>query len=617
MSSPLMRRPGIPTGTAMAPRLCALLAVLALFAPAPGTIPRAYAHAGESAEATATEWWAGPAVSGSWFDPARSGEGVIVQFLPDGSANAFWFTYPPAGEAGAQAWMVGQGGVVDGDTLRFDTVYRPLGARFGEQFDPADVDLVPWGTMEMQFADCGNATLRYAGPPAFGAGEQTLVRLTEIDEVDCAGASRDLLASGARAPSGLRSRSGAWFVPSRSGEGWIVEELTSGYTAVIWFTFSPDGHQAWTIGVGERIGDRVVIADNRIAGGTRFGAAFDAADVELPPWGTLELHFEDCGNARVSYRSVLPGFGAAVRDSERLVSLGGQACLDALPGAAASGSWSEHATMPGPPQSEHDLAVAEGRFYVLGGFGDPRGFKRYDPAANAWSVLSPLPAGRDHPSAFAIDGGVYLVGGAHSGGGDQSHAAYRYDLASGTWAPVPELGDGYGSRAAVLNGHAWVGNANGNLQQFDPLHRRVRRIDDYDGPYRDHGQVLAFLGEIWLLGGRMPDTGRVSIYDPASGLWREGPPMQRKRGGFAAAVVDQRIVVGGGEVLRPGVYVERSSESYAAGSEGWVLGPNLPLPVHGTAGAAHDGRFYVVAGSTVGASSEGQTGRVFSLRLQP
>lgn len=617
MSRPQTTLRDTPIDSAIARRLRAVFALLVLATLAGGAAQRAIAHEAGAAEAAAGEWWVGPAVSGSWFDPARNGEGVIVQFVADGSANAFWFTYPPDGEAGEQAWMVGQGGVVDGDTLRFDTVYRPMGARFGDGFDPADVVLVPWGTMELQFADCGNATLRYAGPAAFGAGEHALVRLTEIDEVDCAGASRDLLGNGARAPSGLRSRSGAWFVPSRSGEGWIVEELTSGHVAVIWFTFSPDGEQAWTIGVGERTGDRVVIADNRISRGTQFGTGFDAAEVELLPWGSLELHFEDCGNARVSYQSMLSGFGSAVRDSERLVSLGGQACLDALPAAATGGSWSEHATMPGRPQSEHDIAVADGRFYVLGGFGDPRGFKRYDPTANTWSVLPQLPAGRDHPAAFAIDGGVYLVGGAQTGGGDQSHGAYRYDLAAGTWAPVPEFGDVYGSRAALLNGHAWVGNADGDLQQFDPLHRRVRRIDDYDGPYRDHAQVLAFLGEIWVLGGRRPDTGRTSIYDPASGRWREGPTMQRKRGGFAAAVVDQRIVVGGGEVLSPGVYVERSSESYAAGSDAWVLGPNLPLPVHGTAGAAHDGRFYVVAGSTVGASSEGQTGRVFSLRLQP
>jgi hypothetical protein len=46
-------------------------------------------------------YWPGPAVSGSWYDPARSGEGLIVQFLPNGKALVIWFTYPAAGEAAA------------------------------------------------------------------------------------------------------------------------------------------------------------------------------------------------------------------------------------------------------------------------------------------------------------------------------------------------------------------------------------------------------------------------------------------------------------------------------------------------------------------------------------
>ncbi|MBP7417647.1 MAG: hypothetical protein KA911_03505, partial [Xanthomonadales bacterium] len=44
--------------------------------------------------ATPAGFWPGPVVSGSWFDATRSGEGIIVQYLPDGRAIAFWFTYP-------------------------------------------------------------------------------------------------------------------------------------------------------------------------------------------------------------------------------------------------------------------------------------------------------------------------------------------------------------------------------------------------------------------------------------------------------------------------------------------------------------------------------------------
>ncbi|MCB1613980.1 MAG: hypothetical protein KDI60_19810, partial [Xanthomonadales bacterium] len=75
------------------------------------------------------DYWVGPGVSGAWFDPARNGEGVILQVLPNGRALAIWFTYPPTGESGDQAWLIAQDGEIDGDRIRFTQVYRPLGGR--------------------------------------------------------------------------------------------------------------------------------------------------------------------------------------------------------------------------------------------------------------------------------------------------------------------------------------------------------------------------------------------------------------------------------------------------------------------------------------------------------
>ncbi len=45
--------------------------------------------------------------SGSWFNPERNFEGFVVQVLPENNAVVTWFTYPPEGEEGDQAWMLG------------------------------------------------------------------------------------------------------------------------------------------------------------------------------------------------------------------------------------------------------------------------------------------------------------------------------------------------------------------------------------------------------------------------------------------------------------------------------------------------------------------------------
>ena len=62
--------------------------------------------------------WVGSAHSGSWFSES-SGEGFTIQILDSGSVLALWFTYPPAGAAGEQAWIIASGGRIDGDRIRF------------------------------------------------------------------------------------------------------------------------------------------------------------------------------------------------------------------------------------------------------------------------------------------------------------------------------------------------------------------------------------------------------------------------------------------------------------------------------------------------------------------
>lgn len=562
-------------------------------------------------------WWVSPAVSGAWFNPDRNGEGIILEMLPNGRVLAIWFTYPATGEAGEQAWLIAQDGTIDGDRIRFENVVRPQGGRFGAAFDPAQVQLSPWGTLEMQFQSCGSANVSWQGPAAWGSGSRSMTRLTAIDQIGCAPGSKTLLANGARAPAGLRSRSGAWYVPSRSGEGWIVEELPDGRSIVYWFTFTPDGQQAWTVGSGTREGTRLRIDDNRIARGTRFGSAFDPAAVQLQAWGSLDFDFASCGAATLSYNSTLPGWGSASRAPVRLTTLAGGTCLDDTPTTPTGLQWTERTRSPLPYQSEHAVTVLDGSLYVLGGFGAPRSLRRYDPLAHAWTVLPDMPGGRDHHAAYAVDGGIYYVGGSPNGGGDQNTAGFRFDVATQAWTARSELVSTYGSHGAVVAGRGHVSDAEGNLRQYDPHTRRARFIPSSAQIGRDHGQVVAFLDEIWLIGGRLPETSTVAIWDPASASWRAGPRLARARGGFAAAVTGNRIVIAGGEVLEGTPFVEPSTEIYSAGANAWAAGPDLPLPVHGVAGGAVGNRVFIFSGATLAGATFGAAGRVYELALPP
>lgn len=575
--------------------------------------------AGECADAQSNvvlgPYWAGPQHSGSWFQPDRSGEGFILEILPDGNAVAAWFTFPAAGETGEQIWLVAAGGEFRGNRLVFDQVYRPRGGRFGTAFDPAQIENVQWGRFEFAFDDCNAATLRYEGSGGYGSGVRNLRRITSIDEAQCSGA-RALTDSGGRALPGLRSRSGNWFVPGRSGEGWFIEDLPDGRMLVYWFTYDPAGNQLWLTGVGQRSADNRLGVDAYVTRGTRFGAAFDASAVRQERWGRIEFDFGGCNTAAVRYAADAAAYGSGAYTSARVTALAGAPCIDGTPQARGGGNWTEVARTPDPAQSEHAAIVHEGKLYALGGYGDNRAFKRYDPAGNSWSALPALPGGRHHLAAFATAGSIYAVGGAPVGGGDSTSPAFRFDIARATWEPVPELSWTYGSQAAMVNGRAYIGTGDGSLEEYDPRQRAVRRVRPPDQIERDHAQVLAFLGEIWVIGGRSPETRTTAIYDPVSETWRAGPSFLHGRGGFAAAVVDEQIVMTGGEQLNNGTNLNLVgvTEVYAAGATRWSLGPSLPQPVHGVPGAALDGRFYVVSGSTRPGLATGATGRVFAWR---
>lgn len=573
--------------------------------PAPGTRIKA-----------ATDYRPGPALSGSWFDPARSGEGFVLQVLPDGKALVFWFTYPPAGMSGEQAWLIAQDGRVEGSRLVFSEVLRPVGGKFGAGFDESAIRREPWGSLSFEFQDCGQATVHYQGPPGWGNGTRNLVRLSEIAELACSG-GRTLTSSGAPALAGLRARSGAWFVPGRSGEGWAVEELGNGQTLIYWFTFSPEGQQAWTIGQGVRNGTRIQIADNVVTRGTRFGADFDATRVQRLPWGSLDFDFTSCTALAAAYQSTVAGYGAGARNAIRLTEVAGGGCIDGSPQAPAQSSWSERARSPAPFQSELAVTVLGNVLYAAGGFGNRRGFRSFDPQANSWSELPALPTGRDHLAAYALDGAVYITGGS-ADAGDAAVSAYRYDPSSQSWSPRPEVPFSFGSHAAVLNGKAYIGNADGSLIEHDVRQNSARVIAAASPAQRDHSQVVAFMGEIWMIGGRFPETTAVVIWDPVRERWRTGPPINRARGGFAAAVVGSRIVIAGGEVLSDTrARVENTAESYTAGTPGWTLLTAPPSGVHGTAAGTIGGRFHLVSGSTLAGSAFGATGRVFALDLGP
>lgn len=120
-------------------------------------------------------------LDGAWFDPARSGEGILVQQPAPGRVVASWFTYD---DAGRPMWLFADG-TRTGNSATLD-VLRPIGTRFGEGFDASAVRREPWGTFTIERLDCSRLSLRYQNA-SMATREATLIlqRLTQPIGTGC------------------------------------------------------------------------------------------------------------------------------------------------------------------------------------------------------------------------------------------------------------------------------------------------------------------------------------------------------------------------------------------------------------------------------------------------
>ena len=102
----------------------------------------------------------------------------------------------------------------------------------------------------------------------------------------------------------------------------------------------------------------------------------------------------------------------------------------------------------------------------------------------------------------------------------------------------------HGHQAERLVGGQGAGN---NIQSFNI---ETGDWELFPGDSRlvvDHMQAVSFQNEIWTMGGRTTiTTQQVLIWNPVTREWREGPPMNHRRAGLAAKVIQGQIMVVGG-----------------------------------------------------------------------
>jgi N-acetylneuraminic acid mutarotase len=208
----------------------------------------------------------------------------------------------------------------------------------------------------------------------------------------------------------------------------------------------------------------------------------------------------------------------------------------------------------------------------------------YDPAADSWRNLAPMPIKRGSAAANLVNGKVYVMGGATTAEGSKDVAISNattannltrndiYDIASNTWSS--------GAPMALARNHMFSGTVG---------------------------------GKIYIIGGRIAhafvaasqNTDVVEQYDPATNTWgAQMTKMPTARSGGGWATYGGKIYVAGGEVATNSlVGAFRALEAFDPATNSWSILPSMPMPRHGVAGAMIGNKLHLVSGMITSAAA--------------
>lgn len=311
------------------------------------------------------------------------------------------------------------------------------------------------------------------------------------------------------------------------------------------------------------------------------------------------------------------------------------------PPSYAQGKWLQLAPFPEPAE-EISGAAAGGKMYVFAGLAPvwkPMGMVyEYDPAANKWTKKKPMALPSHHVAFTTYRDKIYAFGGfvlPESGppGWVPINNAWEYDPVADTWralAPMPSkrgsaLAAVVGDKIDVIGGATTIPGSKesavfpthphvsvGTVEEYDPAANAWRERSTMPTP-RNHAAIGVVAGKIYVIGGRVgaafiglaSDISVVEEYDPVSDQWN-GPRarMPIARSALGSGVHGGRIYVAGGEYQDPHMMATfRAVEAYDPASNTWTEMPPMPVSRHGLAVGVIGDRLYVIGGDVQSAGT--------------
>lgn len=308
----------------------------------------------------------------------------------------------------------------------------------------------------------------------------------------------------------------------------------------------------------------------------------------------------------------------AASDGKLVYALGGTTGTADLPVVEAydpaADTWT---TMPSLSQGRSDfgVTVSDARLVAVGGKSGAQILKSVaalDLTTSTWSDLPDMSTARHGLAVADVGKTVYAIGGSTGAADDEvTQSAESLKLAprrpqpANQWRTLPDAPTARLMMAStVLDGKIWVaGGMLGAAQTLDT----VETFDPKTGVWEQqpplpvplhHATAVTYKGAVVVLGGSSESVADASnkVFAFRDGKWSELPSMQNARVAPGAAVVNDKLVVVGGQNAKKLV---TSTEVFDG--EKWTTAADMPTPREHLAAVSDGVYVYALGGRALSA----------------
>ncbi|HUL55598.1 MAG TPA: intradiol ring-cleavage dioxygenase [Usitatibacter sp.] len=242
-------------------------------------------------------------LTGMWYEPASSGQGLALEVYPDLRGNGVgflqggWFTFDvaPAGGAEKQRWYTFSGTIAAGGATATLPLYVNTGGNFNAS--PITTGQVA-GSVTIDFSSCTEGAFAYT----FSDGRSGAIPLTRLTpNVTCSTTT-------ARPTNADFALSGNWYQPSTSGQGFIIEVNPAAPVVFFaWYTYAVNGSSLGAAGQRWFTGQGAYSSGQRTMTAILYETTGGVFDTDTPSSqssaavGSATLAFSSCEAATLTY----------------------------------------------------------------------------------------------------------------------------------------------------------------------------------------------------------------------------------------------------------------------------------------------------------------------------